>query len=70
MFNNKFYNQIDVVAMWSSLDPFLVNIFMCNFENKWLKKCPHGLKPVFYGQLMIYVVLLSSLNHAEKFNAT
>ena len=48
MFNNKFYKQIDGVAMESPLDPALVNTFMCNFKNKWLKYCPHGLKPVFY----------------------
>ena len=48
MFNNKFYKQIDGVAMGSLLGPALANIFMCNFENKWLKDCPHSLKPVFY----------------------
>ena len=40
MFNNKFYKQIDGVAMGSPLGPALANIFMCNFENKWLKDCP------------------------------
>ena len=34
MFNNKFYKQIDGVAMGSPLGPALANIFMCNFENK------------------------------------
>ena len=33
--------------MGSPLGPALVNIFMYNFENKWLKECPHSLKPVF-----------------------
>ena len=33
MFNNKFYKQIDGVAMGSPLGPALANIFMCNFEN-------------------------------------
>ena len=45
MFSNKFYKQIDGVAMGS---PTLANIFMCIFKNKWLKDCPHGFKPVFY----------------------
>ena len=40
MFNNKFYKQIDGVAIRSPLGPALANIFMCNFENKWLKDCP------------------------------
>ena len=36
---------------------------MCNFENKWLKDCPHSLKPVFYKRY----VLFSSLDQAGKF---
>ena len=34
IFNNKFYKQIDGVAMWSPLGPALANIFMCSFKNK------------------------------------
>ena len=37
MFNNKFYKQIDGVAMGSPLGPAPANIFMFSFENKWLK---------------------------------
>ena len=47
-FNNKFYKQINGMAMGSPLGPSLANIFMCSFENKWLKYCPRSLKPVFY----------------------
>ena len=47
MFNNKFYKQIDGVAVGSPLGPVLAKIFMCSFENKWLKDCPHRLKSVF-----------------------
>ena len=39
---------LDGVAMGSSLGPALPNIFLSSFENKWLKDCPHGLKPVLY----------------------
>ena len=68
MFNNKFYKQIDGVAMGSPLGPALANIFMCNFENKWLKDCPHSLKPVFYRRYIDDIfVLFSSLDQAEKF---
>ena len=48
MFNNKFYKQIDGVAVGSPLGSAPANIFMSNFENKWLKDCPHSLKPAFY----------------------
>ena len=34
VFNDKFYKQIDGVAMGSPLGPVLANIFMCNFEKK------------------------------------
>ena len=33
IFNNKFYKQIDGVAMGPPLGPALINIFMCSFEN-------------------------------------
>ena len=68
MFNNKFYKQVDGVAMGSPLGPPLANIFMYSFENKWLKDCPHSLKPVFYRRYGDDIfVLFSSLDQAEKF---
>ena len=36
IFNSKFYNQIDGVAMGSLLAPVLANIFMGFYESKWL----------------------------------
>ena len=38
IFNSKFYNQIDVVAMGSLLAPVLANVFMGFQEFKWLNK--------------------------------
>ena len=38
LFNGKFYNQIDGVAMGSPLAPVLANIFMGFYEFKWLDK--------------------------------
>ena len=34
MFNNKYYKQVDGVAMGSPLSPVLANFFMCSFEIK------------------------------------
>ena len=53
--------------MGSPVGPGLANIFMCSFENKWLKDCSHSLKPVFYRWYVDDIfVLFSSLNQAEK----
>ena len=38
IFNRKFYNQIDGVAMGSPLAPVLANIFMGIHESKWLNE--------------------------------
>ena len=47
VFNSKFYNQIDGVAMGSPLAPVLANIFMGFYESKWLNQ--YNLKkPKFY----------------------
>ena len=35
MFNNKYYKQVDGVAMESPLGRALVKIFMCSFESKY-----------------------------------
>ena len=41
---------------------------MCSFKNKWLKDCPHSLKPVFHRWYVDGIfVLFSCLNQAEKF---
>ena len=38
IFNSKFFNQIDGVAMGSPLVPVLANILMGFHESKWLKE--------------------------------
>ena len=54
--------------MGSPLVPALANIFMCSFENKWFKDCPHSLKPVLYRRYVDQIlVMFSSLDQAEKF---
>ena len=47
IFNSKFYNQIDGVAMGSPLAPVLANIFMGLPESKWLNEYNLN-KPKFY----------------------
>ena len=47
LFNGKFYNQIDAVALGSPLAPVLSNIFMGFYESKWLNK-HDPRKPKFY----------------------
>ena len=47
IFKNKFYNQIDGVAMGSPLAPVLASIFMGFYESKWLNKYNLN-KPKFY----------------------
>ena len=46
-FNNKYYKQVDGVAMGSPLVPALANIFICSFESKWLRDFPNDFNPVF-----------------------
>ena len=50
MLSKKFYKQIDSVVMGPPLSLAQANNFICRFENKWLKDCPLGLKPVFCSQ--------------------
>ena len=47
IFNGKFYNQIDGVAMGSPLTPALANIFMGFYESRWLNEYNLN-KPKFY----------------------
>ena len=47
IFNRKFYNQIDGVAIGSPLAPVLANIFMGFHESEWLNEYNLN-KPKFY----------------------
>ena len=68
MFNNKYYKQVDGVAMGSPLGPASANIFMCSYESKWLRDCPNDFKPVFYRRYIDDIfVLFSPPDYADKF---
>ena len=47
MFDDKFYDQIDGVAMDSPLAPVLANLFMGYHEQIWLSNY-NGLKVLYY----------------------
>ena len=48
LFDGKYYDQIDGVAMGSPLGPVLANIFMGNFEEKWLTNAKTS--PLFWNR--------------------
>ena len=67
-FNNKFYIQVDGVAMGSSLGPILANIFLSHHEENWLNKCPIKFKPSFYRRYVDDIfVLFESSESADSF---
>ena len=47
-FNNKFYIQVDGVAIGTPPGPILTNIFLSLHEKNWLNKFPIRFKPCFY----------------------
>ena len=57
-FNNKFYIQVDDVAMGSPLGPILANIFLSHHEENWLNKCPIEFKPSFYRRYVDDILVL------------
>ena len=46
MFDGQYYDQLDGVAMASALRPVLANIFMCDFEEKWVMS--NGARPTIW----------------------
>ena len=42
-FNDKFYIQVDGVAMVYPLGPILANTFLSHHEENWLNKCPYKI---------------------------
>ena len=48
LFDQKYYSQIDGVAMGYPLGSTLANISICYHQTTWLKDCPKSFKPVYY----------------------
>ena len=69
LFNGKYYIQTDGVAMGSPLGPTLANIFLCHWEEIWLKKCPLKFSPQYYKRFMDDTfVLFKSQDDVKKFH--
>ena len=68
LFNDTYYEQLDGAAMGSPLGPTIANIFLCHWEEKWIKKCPKQFKPEYYNRFMDDTFLLFRLeDHVKKF---
>ena len=64
LFNGKYYEQIDGVAMGSPLYSTLANVFLCHWEI-W---CSKRFTPVYYKRYMDDTFLLfSSTDHIKSF---
>ena len=48
IFDNKFFKQIEGVAMGSPISATFANIFMSYHEQNWLRECPIEFKPILY----------------------
>ena len=50
------------------LGPTLANIFMCDFESKWISTCPQNFKPVVYKRYIDDTfILFRDPSHASPF---
>ena len=48
LFDEELYQQVHGVAMGSPLGPTLANIFLCHYEDIWLRNCSLECKPSYY----------------------
>ena len=67
MFEGRFYDQIDGVAMGSSLGPVLTNLFMGYHEQKWLESFEE-CELILYRRYVDHIIwLFNSKSDADKF---
>ena len=67
LFDNKYYSQIDGVAMGSPLGPTLANIFLCYHESNWLKDCPKNFKAIYYKRYVHDIFVLFNKPERAQF---
>ena len=66
--NNKFYIEVDGVAIGCHLGPILANILLSHHEENWLNKCPIKFKLSFHRRYVDDVfVLFESLESIHLF---
>ena len=58
LFYQKYYIQIEGVAMGSALGSTLANVFLCYHVSTWLKNCPKSFKPAYYKSYVDYIFVL------------
>ena len=67
-FNDRIYQQIDGVAMGSTLGPLFGNSFMSFHEKSWLYNCPSAFKLLVYRRYVDDCFLLfKSSDHVPLF---
>ena len=66
LFDQKYYSQIDGVAMDSPLGPTVGNIFLCDHETTWLKNCLTSFVQCIIKDT--FMTFLCSLKNWKKFH--
>ena len=67
LFGGELCQQVDGVAMASSLGPTLANIFLCHYEDIWLRNCSLECKPSYYKHCAVFLFLFESKTQVESF---
>ena len=74
LFDQKYYSQIEEVAMCSPLSPTLANIFLCHHKTTWLKneilRSSKSFKPVYHKRFIddIFVLIEKPEPFLQFFN--
>ncbi|XP_065642299.1 uncharacterized protein LOC136073930 [Hydra vulgaris] len=67
LFNGKFYDQLDGVAMGSPLAPILANVFIGFHEQTWVNNCLSSI-PIFYKRYVDDIIaIFNSEFEAQEF---
>ena len=68
IFGSSLYRQMDGVAMGSTLDSTLANVFLCHYEKEWLDSGPIEFKPKLYKMYVDDIfVMFRSTDHVKRF---